>query len=123
MTLGAAAVILAACSTGDQQAEQACVHVARSITLYNQSLHQKNETTAADEQRSAQKQLQIAEPLAADATSANGQWNGLQTTLIESERVSEGNLLVALQSECAGVVTGGSSPKTTNSGPTLPPGA
>jgi hypothetical protein len=126
----AAGILLAACgSSGAQQAELACAHVERSITLYNASLHQPDATTASNERRSAQKQLLIAEPLAAAATSSDGSWNGLQTTLIESERVSEGNLMVALESECAGVVTTGTTTPAHNNnthnttGPSLPPGA
>lgn len=141
-TLAAAGVLFTACSSssGDAQAAQACVHVNRSIVLYDRSLHERDTTVASNEQQHAQHELLVAEPLAAAATSADGSWNGLQTTLIESERVSEGNLLVALQSECADVVvsgtasdtvpsgaTGGTTATTGNpkqhSGPVLPPGA
>ncbi len=119
---------LAACgSTGQSQAVQACIQVNRSLMLYQASLHEPAKK-AADDQRKAQTELLAAEPLAAAATSADGSWNGLMTTLIESERVSEGNLVVSLQSECEDVVPG-NSPNATNSsgsgstvtGPTLPP--
>lgn len=44
--------------------------------------------------------LQEAEPIAASATSADGQWNALMTTLNEVGQVGEGHLIAALQAQC-----------------------
>jgi hypothetical protein len=51
--------------------------------------------------RRASDELQAAEPLAAAATSADGQWNALMTTLNETGQVDEGQLISALRAQCA----------------------
>jgi len=51
--------------------------------------------------RKANDELQAAEPLAAAATSADGQWNALMTTLNEVGQVDESHLISALQAQCA----------------------
>jgi hypothetical protein len=63
--------------------------------------------------------LQIAEPLAAQATSADGQWNALMTTLNELGQVDEGHLLVALRAQCA--VADSNQPELPNLPTTFPP--
>jgi hypothetical protein len=46
-------------------------------------------------------ELQKAEPLAASATSSDGQWNALMTTLSELGQVDESHLILALQAQCS----------------------
>jgi hypothetical protein len=101
LALGAGA---AGCSSSSGQglslARQACVHVDRSVSLYLSSEHVADQTQANAMRNEAGIQLDLAEPLAARATSANGQWNGLMTTIGESSRVDESELIPTLQDLC-----------------------
>jgi hypothetical protein len=122
-TLTVAGLLVAGCS-GEalSQAEQACVHVNKSISLYEQSLQNPDATHAAAQRTQAEAQLELAEPLAAAANSSDGTWNGLMTTIGEVSRVSESELVDALRSQCNAVAVAASNapPKTT--GPTAPTG-
>jgi hypothetical protein len=94
--------LLAAC--GDSalsQAREACVHVDRSISIFKDAEH-ANTTRQGDAlvQR-AYAELRDALPFAAMATSSNGQWNALMTTISESARVGEVHLLHALELQCS----------------------
>jgi hypothetical protein len=99
----AGALGLSACSTqgGKALAQQACVHVHRSVAAYERSTQVG--TTAADvprlQQRAAQ-ELRLALPLAAAANSDDGSWNSLMTTISESSWVDEGHLVPALDAQC-----------------------
>jgi hypothetical protein len=95
---------LAACtSTQDGQAlaQQACVHVNRSVTDWVDA--QRAGTPAATMavlQQRAEQQLRLALPLAAAANSDDGTWNSLMTTISEIETVDEGHLVPALRAQC-----------------------
>jgi len=97
------AVALSAC--GDQSAlalaRQACGRVHSSIVSYEAGMHATNRSTMQQDLRKANDELQAAEPLAAAATSADGQWNALMTTLNEVGQVDESHLIAALQAQCA----------------------
>jgi hypothetical protein len=69
--------------------------------------------------RKANDDLQAAEPLAAEATSADGQWNALMTTLNEVGQVDEGHLISALQAQCG--VANSNQPGLPNAPTTFPP--
>jgi hypothetical protein len=99
----ALAALLSGCSQQDALglARQACAHVAKSVRLYDEGLTSPVHATARKELQEANDQLQDAEPLAAAATSDNGEWNALMTTLQEIGRVDEAHLLVALKAQCA----------------------
>jgi hypothetical protein len=71
------------------------------MRFYDEAMTTHVNATARHELQYANNQLQDAEPLAAAATSDNGQWNALMTTLQEIGRVDEGHLLVALKAQCA----------------------
>jgi hypothetical protein len=86
---------------GDTLARQACQHVERSLTLYAQAEKSPSASVALSKVAQAYKELRAALPLAALATSNNGQWVALETTLTESSRVDEGYLVNALTRECA----------------------
>jgi hypothetical protein len=94
---------LSACSTqsGQALAQQACVHVHRSVAAYVRSTQVG--TPAADvsrlQQRAAE-ELRLALPLAAAANSDDGSWNSLMTTISESSWVDEGHLVPALNAQC-----------------------
>jgi hypothetical protein len=86
--------------------------------LYDEGLVNPVDASARHEVQEANDQLQDAEPLAAAATSDDGEWNALMTTLQEIGRVDEGHLLVALKAQCAVAdAPGGAEPPVT----TLPP--
>jgi hypothetical protein len=97
------AALVSGCSQQDALglARQACAHVAKSMRLYDEGITSHTDAVARNDLQQANNQLQDAEPLAAAATSDNGQWNALMTTLQEIGRVDEGHLLVALKAQCA----------------------
>ena len=101
--LAVSAIALSAC--GDQSglalARQACGRVHSSIVSYEAGIHATNRATMIRDLRKANNELQAAEPLAAAATSADGQWNALMTTLNEVGQVDESHLISALQAQCA----------------------
>jgi hypothetical protein len=94
------AIILSACGdAGLTLAREACVHVKSSLRLYAAS--ETDTSAAAADRTRAIEQLEVALPLAAQATSADPQWNPLMTTLQEIGRSSEANLVAALRAQCA----------------------
>lgn len=129
---------LAACSSsqeGQALAQQACVHVNRSVTDWIAAQRSDTPaTTAASLRQHAEQQLRLALPLAAAATSDDGTWNSLMTTISEIETVDEGHLVPALRAQCvladsnpnvnpqspngnSGVGGSGNSPPTANVNP------
>ncbi len=109
----AAAVVLSAsllsgCSTqsGLALARQACAHVAVSIREYQASVKDADPTRAAQQLQAAMNQLGTALPLAAQATSDDGSWNELMTTIQEGGRVSEGVLIPSLRASCQNAANG-----------------
>jgi hypothetical protein len=95
---------LAACSSvqdGQALAQQACVHVDRSVSdwVSSQRAGMPAATVATLQQR-AEQQLRLALPLAAAANSDDGTWNSLMTTISEIETVDEGHLVPALHAQC-----------------------
>jgi hypothetical protein len=94
---------LSACSNqgGQALAQQACVHVHRSVTDYLDSTRAGTApATVAHLQDEADQELRAALPLAAAANSADGSWNSLMTTISESATVDEGHLLPSLRAQC-----------------------
>jgi hypothetical protein len=98
-------IALAACSSaadGQALAQQACVHVHRSVHYWVASLETGTPTaTSADLQRKAEQELHFALPLAAAANSDDGSWNSLMTVISEIATVDEGHLLPSLKAQCA----------------------
>jgi hypothetical protein len=100
------AVSLAACGGGAggglSLARQACAHVERSITDYEAASRTGVPTaTATSLLNQADRELRDALPLAAAATSDDGSWNSLMTTISEGAVVDEGHLVPALRATCA----------------------
>jgi hypothetical protein len=94
---------VSACGNGNGQAlaEQACVHVHRSVTDYLRSTRaDMSPATSAQLVKRADRELRAALPLAAQANSADGSWNALMTTISEISIVDEGHLLPSLQAQC-----------------------
>jgi hypothetical protein len=98
-----AALVLSACGGGGAQdlAQQACVHVNRSVSDYQRSLRTGTPPAVASRLRAqADRELRAALPIAAQATSADGSWNGLMTAISESSSVDEGHLIPSLRAQC-----------------------
>jgi hypothetical protein len=116
------AIVLGACgsstSDGRSLAQQACVHVDRSVTDWVRAGHAgTTNATALSLMSQADQQLRAALPLAAAANSADGTWNALMTTISESESVDEGHLVSALRAQCSAADSNGDvNPATPGSG-------
>jgi hypothetical protein len=98
-----AALGLSACSTQDGQdlAQQACVHVHRSVADYLRAVSPGTSVAAAAQfQKEADQELRVALPLAAAANSDDGSWNALMTTISEGATVDEGHLVPSLRAQC-----------------------
>ena len=117
--------LFAACASvqdGQALAQQACVHVNRSVTdwVASQRAGTPAATAAALQQR-AEQQLRLALPLAAAANSDDGTWNSLMTTISEIGSVDEGHLVPALHAQCVVADSNQNvnpqSPDDTNGGP------
>lgn len=98
-----AGVLLASCGTGSAiaDARHSCVDVRRAITLEQRS--QQNGTGAAQRralEARALSELLDATPSAAAATSLDGSWNPLMTTINEAERVPLADLVASLTRLC-----------------------
>ena len=95
---------LSACGTTSavSQARTACTYVGRALREYRQS----QQSPPASSTRSALASRALATlleatPYAAAATSADGGWNPLMTTINEAERVPLRYLVASLTSLCA----------------------
>jgi len=85
-----AIVVLSSCGTNGAVADAraSCVLVKRAITIQSQSEAPNLTSTRRDSlEGRAMSELLKATPKAADATSIDGSWNALMTTINESERV------------------------------------
>ena len=130
-----AAAALSACSTqsGQDLAQQACVHVHRSLADYERSTSAgTTPSDAAQLLREADQQLRLALPLAAAANSDDGSWNSLMTTISEGATVDEGHLVPSLRAQCVVAdanpnvnpqsPSGNSTPQNVNPKPASPAG-
>jgi hypothetical protein len=121
------ASILAGCANqnGTDLARQACQHVERSLTLYRASLHAQSPGAATAQQAQAVAQLRVALPMAATAAGEAGQFQGLMSTLAESDHLPESYLVHALGEQCAAADSSGgilpTPPPTAGTPSTRPP--
>ena len=126
---------LSACSNqgGQHLAQQACVHVHRSVTDYLRAVRAGTPPAAAAQlQKEADQELRAALPLAAAANSDDGSWNSLMTTISEGATVDEGHLVPSLRAQCVVADTnpnvnpqspsGNSTPQNVNPKPASPAG-
>ncbi len=106
-------------------ARQACRHVERSLTLYRASLHAPIPGAATAQQAQAVAELRVALPIAATAAGEAGQFQGLMSTLAESDHVPESLLVHALGEQCAAADSNGginpATPPTAGTPATRPP--
>ena len=130
-----AALGLSACSnqSGQDLAQQACVHVHRSVADYLRATRAGTSPAAAAQlQKEADQELRAALPLAAAANSDDGSWNSLMTTISEGATVDEGHLVPSLRAQCVVAnanpnvnpqsPTGNSTPQNVNPKPASPAG-
>jgi hypothetical protein len=110
--LGATAVGAVLCLSGCGQqsgeglARQACTHVDVSVRDYELSTKANvSASEAATLRTKADAELRAALPLAAAATSANGNLNALMTTISEGATVDEAHLVPALKGQCKEIDT------------------
>jgi hypothetical protein len=102
-TLAVASVAISSCGTGGAVADArtSCKSVDRAIALQQQSdasgISASRRTTLRQDAMSA---LLKATPSAAAATSIDGSWNALMTTISEAERVPMENLIPSLTRLC-----------------------
>ncbi len=103
LAVAGAVVGLSACSNqgGQALAQQACVHVNRSVQDYLRSVRVGTPpATVALLQKEADQELRTALPLAAQANSDDGSWNSLMTTISEGATVDEAHLVPSLRAQC-----------------------
>jgi uncharacterized protein YqgV (UPF0045/DUF77 family) len=98
-----ASVVLSSCGTSGAvtDARASCVLVKRAVAIQVQS--EATDLSAARRtvlEGRAMSELLKATPKAADATSIDGSWNALMTTINESERVPLANLVPSLTRLC-----------------------
>jgi hypothetical protein len=122
----AVAGLAGGCGSGDAKglALQACSHVDRSVTLYERSLTETGPAQSADQDQ-ALAELNDAQGPAAQAAGEDPQWEGLVTTISNSSRVPESDLVGALKAQCQAAESGqqGGGPANDPTGPNhLPPG-
>ena len=96
-------VVFSACGTNGAVADAraSCVLVKRAVALQSQSeVPTLTPTQRNSLEGQAMSELLKATPKAADATSIDGSWNALMTTINESERVPLKNLVPSLTRLC-----------------------
>ncbi len=86
-------------------AQSACRQVSKSIALYASITPSTPADQAAQIASMAQSELLAALPHAAAATSADGTYNALMTTIGEASRVPENLLIPALKAQCRVVMS------------------
>jgi hypothetical protein len=98
-----ASVVLSSCGTSGAvtDARASCVFVKRAVALQSQSEAPALTATQRNSlEGRAMSELLRATSKAADATSIDGSWNALMTTINESERVPLKNLVPSLTRLC-----------------------
>lgn len=101
--LGLTSLAFSACGTGGAvaDAKASCVFVSKAIALQKQSETAGISTAQQNQlQGEALSELLKATPAAAQATSQDGSWNPLMTTINEAERVPLRYLVTSLQGMC-----------------------
>ena len=104
ISLVVAGTLLSACGSGGAvaDAQRSCRYVRTSLTLYDRSLVPTLGAGARSRlQARALSELLRATPAAAAATSIDGSWNPLMTTINEAERVPMQELISALRRLCS----------------------
>lgn len=82
------------------EAKQACTKIEQSLRTYQQARKATTDTQQRQLFADAQAQLLSSLSLAARATSSDGSFNALMTTVSEANRVPERYLVPALRRQC-----------------------
>jgi hypothetical protein len=98
--VGLGATLSACGNSGTTLAQQACVHIDRSITDLHKSELPGYAAQADGLRQKAYLELRKALPIASMAAFHDGQWQSLMTTISESNRVPETTLITALTAQC-----------------------
>ncbi|MGH8989514.1 MAG: hypothetical protein ACRDXC_13125 [Acidimicrobiales bacterium] len=123
LSVGAALLLGGCANSGVGLARAACVHVYESIHLYEEAGHAKSAAASRAKVDEATSELDRALQLAAQANSANPEFNPLMTTLQETGRTPESNLIPALRAQCEAAQTSTQSPVPGPTPGTAPAGA
>lgn len=102
-TLTISSALLASCGTGGATSDvrHSCVFVKRALSIETESQQPGLSTTRRQVlQSNALSELLKATPFAAAATSIDGSWNPLMTTINEAERVPITDLAASLTRLC-----------------------
>jgi len=96
-------LLLSACGgpSADAYAHEACLRVHASILLFDKSQNASAAAKRAALAAQALSTLRNALQPAALAGGGGGQWEALEITLSESNRVAEATLIPALTAQCA----------------------
>ena len=96
-------LFLSACGgqSADSLGHQACVEVHHALSLYAQAGQTSDAALAQSDRSHSLTLLRNALRPAALAGSSDGDWQALMTTLSETNRVPESNLVTALTAQCA----------------------
>ncbi len=97
--LAGTALSACAASAGDL-ARASCVHVNKSLVLYDKATRSTDPAAARTLKSQAYIELLAAIPIAAQAAYHDIQWQSLSTTLSETDQVPEGTLIPALRAQC-----------------------
>jgi hypothetical protein len=103
VTLAVSSALLASCGTGSATSDvrHSCVYVKRALAIQTQSQQTGLTSTRRNELAGdAISELLKATPSAAAATSIDGSWNPLMTTINEAERVPIPDLRASLTRLC-----------------------
>ncbi len=98
--------LLAACGGTPAAGQKACADVHRSLNLY-QRVASASGAAASHDRAQALTDLRRALHDAALIGSAGGNWQALEATLEETDRVPESALVTALTAQCAALTTSG----------------
>lgn len=103
MTVGLFAGLFSACSGGDSggYAKQACDHIGRAERF----IVLAKTTSGATAKRlgsKAERQLALAEPLAAEAAGLDPSWDALQANLQQAHSIPSAMIMPALRADCQG---------------------
>ncbi|MEI7746962.1 MAG: hypothetical protein WCJ28_05440 [Actinomycetota bacterium] len=99
--LMASAISLSACAgNASAQARRACHEVDRAISAYQSAQQQSAPLLKQQKLSEASHSLTIALGYAADATSSDGSWNALMTTISQSVNVGIEKVIPSLTANC-----------------------
>lgn len=102
ISLCLAGLLFSSCGTSaSSNAQQSCKLVQHGISLYETAIHETDPVKSHLDMQASLKQLRAALPEAAIAAGSNGEYQALEATLSETNRVPEKLLIRALARQCS----------------------